>query len=194
MRSEERVHSMNDVITGIARRSIYKFRDKTVEELSQELWIKVLEKERAIGYDLDLDLIARVCYDYVVDLQRYGARRNHLSLDELIENSGDEDSGLNGFFSHFDDPDNIDRILINDLINIFPEGSQERIFLIYHCTSSGYKDFGVEGNGKRCDGYTESDLAHKLGYTGTGNRGFKNFKKKMRELVKEYLNDNIKED
>lgn len=200
MRTQERVNAMNDIIVGIARRSAYKFKTVSAEELAQELWVKVLDKEEKLGCDLDLDLIAHICYDAIIDLQRYHMRRNSFSLDEILERyvSAESEnlqrdsrrvdtSDQRVFGTKTDRTDNLNRILIEELLNIFPEGSKEKFFLKYWCTGTGYKDFGIEGQGKNCEGFTESDLAHQLGYPGTGSYAFKSFRRKMREFIKEFL-------
>ena len=188
MRTPERVQQMNDVITGIAKRSAYKFLTKSAEELAQELWLHILEKEEEKG-ELDLDLVARICYDKIVDIQRFDARRNSVSLDQLIEGTEDEDAQAEFHNASFTQPDNLQKISINDLFRVFPEGSKERLFLEYWATASGYKDFGIRGKGKYGDGYTESDLAKMLGYSGTSSGGYKSFRKKMRVIVIEYLGE-----
>lgn len=198
MRTQERINSMNDIIVGIARRSAYKFKTLSAEELAQELWVKILEKEEKVGHDLDLDLIAHICYDTIVDLQRYCMRRNYISLDDLLlrgipgdesENKRkDNDYEINKVFgTKVDDTDNLNRILIEDLLKVFPEGSKEKFFLEYYCTATGYKDFGINGHGKNCEGYTESDLAEQLGFPGTGSYAFKRFRREMREFIREFL-------
>lgn len=184
MRTEERINQMNDIITGIARRSSYKFLTKTSEEIAQELWLHVLEKESEAGRDLDLDLIARICYNKIVDIQRHDMRRNSTSLESLIEGS-DEDCPFN---SQIDGPDDM-KVMVEDLFRIFPEGSKERLFLEYWGTASGVKDFGVRGDGIYNDGYTEKDLASKLGFSGASSRDYKNFRNKMRIFVFEFFND-----
>lgn len=190
MRTPERVLQMNDVISGIAKRSAYKFLTKSAEELSQELWVYILEKEAEKGCELDLDLVAKMCYDKIVDIQRFDSRRNSISLESLLETKCDEDDdeGFSGPGS-FCQPDNLKKIMVDDLFKIFPEGSKERLFLEYWGTASGVKDFGVRGQGKYGDGYTESDLAHKLGYSGTSSGGYKSFRKKMRVFVFEYFGE-----
>lgn len=178
MRPEDRTNAINDIITGIARRSAYKFKTRSAEDLSQELWIKILEKENSIGYCLDLNLIAKICYDAVVDIQRYDMIRNCLYLEEITES-------LHSLYPS----DNVNKILLNDLINVFPKNSKERYFLEYEYTASRYYDFLIEGNGKTKGGFTESDLAVKLGYSGTSSGGFKRFKTKMRKFVTKFIQE-----
>lgn len=190
MRTQERVNQMNDLITGIARRSAYKFLTKDAEELAQDLWLHVLEKEEDKGEELDLDLIAKICYNRIVDIQRFDARRNSISLDQLFESvcNGDYENDDSEDFRDlrpgaFSQPDNLNKILINDLFNSFSKGSKERLFLEYWATATGFKDFGIHGDGTYGDGYTESDLARKLGYAGTSSGGYKSFRHKMRTVV-----------
>lgn len=188
MRTPERVNQMNDVISGIAKRCAYKFLTKTSEELAQDLWLHVLEKEASSGKELSLDLIAKICYDKIVDIQRFDARRNSTSLDQLFNISDDNDESSDPLkCDSFAQPDDTSRIMVEDLFNLFPEGSKERLFLEYWGTASGVHDFGIKGDGKHNDGYTESDLAHKLGYAGTASRGYKHFRDKMRVVVIEFL-------
>lgn len=197
MRTPERVQQMNDVISGIAKRSAYKFLTKSSEELAQELWLHILEKEATFGEELDLDLIAKMCYDKIVDIQRFDARRNTTSFDELFEVPEHSNCITEEYHQDccelrtgtFVQPDNLKKIMVDDLFKIFPEGSKERLFLEYWGTASGVKDFGIRGNGKYEDGYTESDLAHKLGYSGTSSGGYKSFRKKMRVFVIEYFGE-----
>lgn len=182
MRSKERVDTINDIIQGISRRNAYKFKSKSVEDISQDLWLKILTKEKDLGHDLDLDLIAKVCFDEIVDMQRYELRRNHYSLESVVED-GDFNSNLH----QFDDPSNCDRMIIRDLFNIFPKDSKEYIFLEYWANASGYFDSGVKGDGQFCDGYVEKDLAKKLGYPSSDSNGYRRFRNKMRIIVSEYI-------
>lgn len=181
MRSKERVDTMNDIIQGIARRNAYKFKDKSVEDISQDLWLKILSKEKDLGHDLDLDLIAKVCFDEIVDMQRYESRRNHYSLESLMENDSDFRS------TSFEDPDDCNRMIIKDLFKIFPKNSKEYIFLEYWANASGYFDSGIEGEGQFCGGYVEKDLAKKLGYPSSNSNGYRRFRNKMRIFVAEYI-------
>lgn len=203
MRTQERINSMNDIIVGIARRSAYKFKTRSAEDLAQELWVKILEKEGRLGYELDLDLIAHICYDAIVDIQRYDMKRNTYSLDEILERCAAKESGRSNkvndqsddpwttgtqmFSAKIEDTDDVNRILIDELLKVFPKGSKESFFLEYWSTASGYKDYGIDGKGKNCDGFTESDLARQLGFPGTGSYAFKSFRRKMREFVREFM-------
>ena len=190
MRTQERINQMNDVINGIARRSAYKFKTKSSEELAQELWVHVLEKEEEKGKELDLNLVAKICYDRIVDIQRFDARRNASSFEDLEQfMDTDECDTAELRPGTYNDGNLNDRIMVQDLFKIFPEGSRERTFLEYWGTASGINDFGYKGDGIYGDGYTEKDLARKLGFASCSNGGYRSFRKKMRVFVIEYFKD-----
>ena len=125
MRSKDRVNTMNDIIQGIARRNAYKFKNKSVEDISQDLWLKILMKEEDLGHDLDLNLIAKICFDEIVNMQRYESRRNCYSLESI------EEDGYEFQSNTFEDPADCNRLIIRDLFKIFPKDSKEYIFLEY---------------------------------------------------------------
>ena len=183
--NNERIQTLNDIITGIARRNASKFLDLEVDDLSQEMWKEVLTTENRVGHPLDLDYIATICYNTVVDLQRYGMKRNAYSTDELVE-----DPEWSPFREDFDS-----KIMVDDLLELFPPDSLEGVFLRYWATASNVKDYGyrpsdetTKRNGSSYkDGYTDSNLAKMLGFKGTGDRGYKKFKNNMKVIVINYL-------
>lgn len=181
MRSKDQVDAMNDIIQGISRRSAYKFKNKSVEDISQDLWLKILCKEKELGHDIDLNLTAKICFDEIVSMQRYELRRNHYSLDSIQESEFNKQSNL------FETPDNCTRLIIQDLFKIFPKDSKEYIFIEYWANASGYFDSGVTGDGQFCGGYVEKDLAKKLGYPSSDSNGYRRFRNKMRIFVAEYI-------
>lgn len=199
MRSQERIDQMNDLITGIARRSAYKFQKRTLQDIVQDLWITALEKEKAMNEELDLDLLAKICYDRIVDLLRYDSYRNHMSFDQLF-GQGDlpsfidyrEDCSSTGgsILKNCYEP-SAEKVAeaesVKEIFELFPIGSKERQFLEYWSTYANVEDFGVVGEGCYNEGFTESDLAHKLGYSGTSSGGYKSFRKKMRNFVTVYF-------
>lgn len=170
----ERVQSVNDVITGIARRSSYKFKTRSVEDLSQEMWLEVLKTEDKLGMPLTLDYIARICYNTVVDLQRHDMIRNSLSIDEDDCEKTHEDS--------LDD-----RIVLKNLFSKYPESSLEGQFLRFYATKSGIADFYSPSNSRYKDGYTDTDLAKRLGFSGTSDRRWKTFRDNFREYLRKYF-------
>lgn len=199
--SEERVNTVNDIITGIARRSAYKFKTKDVDELVQELWIKVLEEENKKNNELDLNLIAKMCYNKIVDIIRHDCVRNSVSFDELFgmeDGSSEEEYKVScraGGTGNLDKEefytrpaeDQVDRLYVKSLLELFPEGSKERIFLEFWATKSNVKDYKVQGTGIKEDGFTEGSLAKSLGYAGSYSSGYTNFRKKMKNYILIYF-------
>lgn len=192
MRSLERVLTIDSIIQGIAKRSAYKFKTKSVEDISQDLWVKILEKEDKYDKELDLDLIAKICYDEIVSMQRYEMRRNHISLESLNE-EGDDENINPCWSSHYDTPEiHCDKSVLRDLFKIFPKDSREYIFLEYWANASGYFDSGIKGLGTYNEGFTEKDLAKRLGFASSTSGGYTKFRRKIRVFVHEYLGDDKK--
>lgn len=175
----ERVQTLNDIITGIARRSCHKFKGLSVEDISQSLWLKVLEVENKLNYSLDLNFVARICYDYIVDLQRYEMKRNSYSLESIVESPE---------WSHSpsDDITVEDELVVNELLSVFPEESPEGIFLRYWLTAADVKDFGYEPSTSQ-GRYTENEIAQILGFNNSSHRGYRRLRHVVREVVLKYF-------
>lgn len=193
MRSLERVLTIDSILQGIARRSAYKFKDKSVEDISQDLWVKILEKEEKEGRELDLDLIAKICYDEIINMQRYEIRRNHLSLNDIEETSEESEGSNLCWCSRYDTPEAYcEKEILKDLFKIFPRDSREYIFLEYWANATGFLDTGVVGRGTYNEGFTEKDLAKRLGFASSTSGGYTKFRHKFRILIHEYLGDDEK--
>lgn len=180
-KTNEREVKLVSMIRGIAQRCSYKFFDLSIEEIEQELWVNLLEREAAEGREFDLNLAARVCYNKIVDMQRYGSHRNHSSLDRMLEFTEEEDCSF-GAQSEEYSSDFTSKVMIEDLFKLFPKGSKERVFLEFWSTYSGVKDFGIPVGSA-----PESELARLLGYAGTASGGYKRFRNKMRNFVAIYF-------
>ena len=203
--SQERFSIVNDIIRGIARRSAYKFKTKDDDELSQELWLYILTKQEEVDHDLDLNMIAKMCYDKIVDIIRYDSRRNTYSLDVMIDHyESDTNTTTNiritetlGSLSNDDEgilsksPEDaiVDNDQIKRLFELFPKGSKERLFLEYWGSAAEIGDFGITPRGTYKNGYSEKELAVLLGYASSASGGYKTFRRKMRERIKEFFSD-----
>ena len=182
---------MNDVIQGIARRCAYKFKSKSADDLAQDLWVTVLTKERNLGADLDLDLIARICYDAVTDMVRYELRgKRSCGIDASFERLEEQDTEMEYLQSRmYPDPADCTGMILRDLINSLPKDSKERKFIEYFGNGAGFLDTGIVGDGVQKGGYTEKDLALKLGYASSCSSGFTKLRYKVRKLIKEYIDE-----
>lgn len=177
--NKERVEVLNDIITGIARRCSYKFKTLSAEDLSQELWLRLLESKDVFDKNLDLNLVAVICYRKIVDIQRFEMKRNHYSLEDFDTSLYSADDSIES------------DIMINGLFESFPEGSKERTFLEYWGASAniglGKDKFTPNDENTYKGGFTDKDLAHVLGYTSYTHRGYRDLRKRMREFVADYF-------
>lgn len=187
--TDERFKEVNSIIKGIAKKSAYKMYSRSEEDLVQDLWVKVLETEKRKGEELDPNLVARVCYDYIKDLIDYDQRRNHVNID--YSGTGDEETETSDTDFLGAIPDNGEyssEIMLKDLYDRFPEGSKERIFLDFWGNASGAmpNNRAVPPTSRTQDGYTENNLAKMLGYASQSSGGYRKFKNKMRQLISDY--------
>lgn len=193
--NDERFNKLNSLIKGIAKRSAYKMYSRSEEDLAQDLWVKVLETEKRKGKELDLDLVAKICYDYIKDLIDYDQRRNHIAMD--LSGTGDsetdfEDSDFVGI--ERDSGNYASDVMLKNLYDRFPEGSKERIFLDFWGNASGAmpNDRAIPPSTRSNNGYSEQALAKMLGYAGQSSGGYRKFKDKMKKIISDYygLNKN----
>lgn len=151
-----------------------------VEEAIQELWMKLLEYRKEKGKMPDYALAKKMCQNLLVSITRNGIPRNHASYD--YDEEGDRAEW------EIDHVHNVESDAeINELANMFPKGSKERLFIDFYLAKSGAKDTGVTPKITRTeDGYTDSNLAKMLGFKGTGDRAYKRFKSQMLDIIKDY--------
>lgn len=187
--TDERFKEVNSIIKGIAKKSAYKMYSRSEEDLVQDLWVKVLETEKRKGEELDPNLVARVCYDYINDLIDYDQRRNHTNIDYSGTGYEETETSDTDFIGAI--PDNGEyssEIMLKDLYDRFPEGSKERIFLDFWGNVSGAmpNNRAVPPMSRTQDGYTENNLAKMLGYASQSSGGYRKFKNKMRQIISDY--------
>lgn len=188
--------AVNDIVVGISRRAQYKFKTKDAEEIAQDLWIALLEK--GVGDATDLNLVARICYGEITDIIRKDCRRNAISLNSLLDGNFEGTIGIKIAGNTYNDLNTsvvydesaevaIDNMIIKELFQLFPEGSPEYTYIAYWATASKVKDFGIVGHDKYRGGYTENDLAHRLGYPSSASATYRKFRQRMRNFIKVYF-------
>lgn len=183
---------LSRMINGIARRSAYKLFSRNVEDVIQDLWVAVLEKEQKVGHDIDLNLAAKICYDKIKDMIDYDQRRNHYSLTDFETSEGDygtnDDSTL---FDMSSSKDFANDVALNDLSNYFPEDSKEDRYIKWYLQKISFKDYGIEiPSSREADGYTEGNLAAYLGFPSASSSAYRTFRNKMQTFIKDYLKGN----
>lgn len=189
------VNELAKMIKGIAYKASKQLFDRSPEDIEQDLWVKVLETDKRKGYEIDLKLAAKVCWDYIKDMIDYDQRRSHSSIDlsGTDEASGaiEGDEGTD-FLGITQDKGKYDSdIVLKDLYDKFPDPkSKERIFLDFWGNASGAhpnkNPNALPEVSKQQDGYTESALAKLLGFGSSNHSSYKTFRRKMRNLIADY--------
>lgn len=195
MEDNSRINEMASMIRGIALKASKQLFDRSVDDIEQDLWVKVLETEKRKGHPIDLKLAGRVCWDYVKDMIDYDIRRSHTTID--LSGTGEEstdyiEAGSSDFLGVVHDKgDRESEIMLNDLYKKFPDPkSKERIFLDFWGNASGAhpnnNPNALPSENRSSDGYSEKQLARLLGYSDQASGGYKTFRRKMKELISDY--------
>lgn len=176
------------MIKGIAKKASRQLFSRDTEDIEQDLWVKVLETEKRKGGPLDLRLAGKVCWDYVKDMIDYDQRRNHYNVD--LSGTEDNEQADNDFLGLMADKGNyVSDIMVKDLFNQFPIGTQERLFLDFWGNASGAmpNDRAVPPPNRSNDGYSESSLAKMLGYASASSGGYRKFRDKMKKIISSHF-------
>jgi DNA-directed RNA polymerase specialized sigma24 family protein len=190
---ESKMEEFRKIVKGVAKKYASKYVDR--EDLEQELWVTTLELIQSKGGDenLDGDLVARSCLNKAVDFYRYGRRRVDTSRKMLEdwemddeEHSSKEDSQI--LYSNFQT--GFDASLIRDVIELFPEGSRERKYVVTKLYMYGDIDTSenLPDELEIPEKDTEVSVLHMLGYTGkTISPSWIKTKKQILRKVYDYL-------
>ena len=194
-RTPERVQELNKLITGIAITSQHKFYGISLDDIIQDLWLNLIQREEEENWEFPIELAARVCYNRIASLQRYLSYRNTYSYDQLIETQESSEDQSEESLSHscYASGDHFDDILmIDDLLHKFEEGTRESFYIKFWMTASNVRDCGVQPpNGREKNGYTEDNLAKMLGYSGVSSSGYKGFRWKMKQMIADYFGKSL---
>lgn len=179
------------MVKGIARKASKELYDRDVDDIEQDLWVKILDTEERKGQELSQGLAAKVCWDYVTDMQRQDIRRkDHIAMSydpEIVDDlDGDQFSGIG---SKRDQGDYDSEVALHALYDKFPIGSKERMYLDFWGNASGAMPNTrvIPDSNRSNDGYSEKNLAKMLGFAGQADRGYRKFKKKMKDIILDYL-------
>lgn len=188
-KEEENMEQFKRIVEGVARKykSIYVDR----EDLESELWIVVLEKIRDFGGadKVDPRFIARCCYNKAVDFYRYSRRRKDSSA-RLIEEMGeDEDSEIESKIPHSSFESGYDRVVIKEIVDLFPEGSRERKYIVTKLYMYGEisENDGLPDELEMPAGDTEADVLKLLGYNSRYPASWGKLKYQIRDTIYRYL-------
>lgn len=188
-KEQDNMEQFKRIVEGVARKygSIYVSR----EDLEQELWIVVLEKIRDFGGadKVDPRFIARCCYNKAVDFYRYSRRRKD-STARLIEEMGEDDNDSveeNIPRSTFED--GYDRVVIKEIIDLFPQGSRERKYVVTKLYMYGEisESDGLPDKLEMPEGDNEYDILKLLGYNSRYPASWGKLKYQIRDTIYRYL-------
>lgn len=188
-KEQDNMEQFKRIVEGVARKygSIYVDR----EDLEQELWIVVLEKIRDFGGadKVDPRFIARCCYNKAVDFYRYHRRRKDSSA-RLIEEMGeDDDNGSENTMPYSTFETGYDRVIIREIVDLFPQGSRERKYVVTKLYMYGEisEDDGLPDKLEMPEGETESDVLKLLGYKSRYPASWGKMKYQIRDTIYRYL-------
>lgn len=198
MMTKERESEISKIINGISRgygsKRVFSM---DTEDLSQQLWVIILNEEQKKQKELDFNLIARICYMAINYIARSDCRKPRVDSLDYNWNSVFDDNKTN-YFEQCDkksgtipikeDEDLTHKILIKDLLNYFPLGSKERTYIDFWASYIGIRDtYRPVDSNKYKDGFSENRLAIELGFPGTGSASYKKFRNNMRKFISKFL-------
>lgn len=205
--SEEDFNKINAMLKGVS----YKYKDwggLSFDDIYQECWLKTMEMIQDWGTIPDLNLICRSCYNRIFDLGRYQARRvDQLPTDpgsfdwgedSLTDNDSDkassasnklQDAILNGSSEKLGS-DFESNLIMEEIENLFPEGSKEREFIRELEVYDGLREeFGADIYNKLFNRNMtkENEIARNLGYANISSSGYKSLRWRVRCTVAKFL-------
>lgn len=180
------------IVKGVSRKYASIYVDR--EDLEQELWLVVCQKVEEFGGadKIDPRFVARCCYNKAVDYYRYCRRRKDSTarfIEEMEADDGDGEAVDGSVFScHIDNGFN-DKIMIKEVIDLFPIGSRERKYIVTKLYMYGEIDEtdGLPDKLEMPAGDTESDILKLLGYNSRYPASWGRMKYQIRDTIYRYL-------
>lgn len=169
------------IVSGVARKyGATKWLD--VEEVENELWIKLLEVMKNSPEEMTEKMAARICYNKAVDLYRY-ARRRYDSKAEYLENYGESAQGNENTDERLTSKleTGEERLMINECLRLFPKGSREWKFVVMKLYTGGLIEGSILADaGLEVKLYkTNADIAFGLGYHSPCPGSFQKLKRQI---------------
>ena len=189
--TEEQTTNLMNMIGKLVTRKSHTFVDDP-EDVKMELLLnalKIIKKSGKVDYNY---IYKASCYK-LVDMIRSSVRRDHISIDiSSFERYDDDDaspeSKVEDFvtsinFDGYDDP--IENIELNEILNLFPEGSQERMVVDAHFKLAGLiKGEADLDDVRKIDKYIAIDI---LGYASSSSMGYVRVRSNVRNAIAKYL-------
>lgn len=196
---DSKMGNFDRIVRGVARKYAVENFGVEREDLQQDLWVKVLELIDSKGgvENLDEALVAKCCWNLAVDKYRYHRRRRDSKAEYLEGTEDDSDSnkgtgsesdGKLASGSHFQSP--TDAIFIKEAIDLFPEGSRERKYIVTKLYISGEIDPDTYDKKEELvlpEDDTEEAILKLLGYNSHFPASWGKKKNEMRRKIYRYL-------
>lgn len=193
-KADQKMEEVKKIVEGVARKYTSKWLDR--EDLEQDLWVSVLELINKCGgiEHVDLRLIAKHCYNRAVDSYRYNRRRYDSKvrlIDESESDDGDYSAGGAEQAQYFTAKSRTgyDEIVLKEVIELFPEGSRQRKYVVAKLYSYGEIDetTGISDRLELPEGDNEADFLKLIGFNSRYPASWGKMKYEIREKIYRYL-------
>lgn len=145
------------------------------DDLVQSCWVKILDYNMREGHLPDFALAKKICSDNLKDFVDYSQRRTHMSYSDI------EDTVV----ASTDDV--VDESVVEELKNLFEEGSPERTYIEFYLSKAGLSDTIIPELTRQEGGYTEGALAKMLGFPSASSSRYRKFRTRMKEIIKDFF-------
>lgn len=193
-KAEDKMKKVEEIVKGVARKYASKWIEQ--DDLEQDLWVVVMELINGHGgiENTDLPLIAKSCYNKAVDAYRYH-RRRYDSKVRLIDESESEDGEYSASgadqASYFTSKNRTgyEELILREVIDLFPEGSRQRKYVVAKLYSYGEIDesFGLNDELVLPEGDNEADFLRLIGFQSRYPASWGKMKYEIREKIYKYL-------
>lgn len=197
---DEMIVKFHKIVSGVARKYASKWVSR--EDLEQVLWVKVLEVVEGCGgiANTSGNLIATCCYRAAVDYYRKSRKdyETNTSFEyEATNNDGtlayDESKLVSS--NKFRNQSQELYVMVQEVLNLFPEGSKERTYIEMRLYNAGlmdpelFEEVQLPGQPKTHNNVDDKiDFLPLIGYNSKKiSGGWINRENKMKQAIHEYL-------
>lgn len=190
-KEEDNMKQFERIVKGVSRKYASIYVDR--EDLEQELWLVVCTKIQEFGGadKLDPRFIAKCCYNRAVDYYRYCRRRRDSSAQLIEEIESDDENPANSetTFAQSTFDNGYDRIVLKEVIDLFPQGSRERKYVVTKLYMYGEisEADGLPDKLEMPAGDTEADVLKLLGYNSRYPASWGKLKYQIRDTIYRHL-------
>lgn len=187
-----------EIVNGVARKYGRAY-GLNVEDLAQDLWVKLLECGLLDTPNPNFDLIAKTCFNRAVDIYRFERRRydrkGTYESEEAVAFSASEVTS--GAFSRnrasYRQPEKY--IELVEMIELFEQGSRERKFVVAKAYYEGVISMrealefepSLTREALESLGDKEDTFAWILGLSACGSGSYRSLKRKIKARLQEYV-------